>query len=121
MPNQEPPQTIDVPFGSLTQLATEAWRLAKWLAPLAGSSGCAPARYSLRRIEDLLKQNEFEARDLDGHAYDAGMAAEVVEVIEDPTLPEGEGTISETVSPLVLWRGTVVQAATVAIRKGTRS
>ena len=121
-PNRD---SLSVPLPALVGLCVEHWRLAKWLAarpPAPGgdaSSGSAPARHALRRMEDFLKLCELEARDLDGLPFDPGLAARVLDTTDDPRLPEGTAVIGETLSPMVLWRGTVAQPADVVTRKGT--
>jgi hypothetical protein len=55
---------------------------------------------------------------LDGHPFDAGLAARVVDSTDDPSLPPGSAVVAETVSPLVLWRGSVAKPADVVTRVG---
>ena len=75
------------------------------------------ARHALRRMDDLIKAWGLEVRGLDGQPYDAGMAARVIDTIEDGRMPEGAEVIAETVSPMVLWRGQVLRVAEVVTRQ----
>ena len=107
------PESLSVPLPALVGLCVEHWRLAR------SPAGDPAARHALRRIEDFLKLCELEARNLDGHPFDPGLAVRVVDTVDDPGLPEGKAVIAETLSPVVLWRGAVVRAADVVTRKGT--
>ena len=109
---------IEIELQPLIELAVEHWRLERSLSS-ASAGDLAPARHATRRIGDFLKRFELEARSLDGMACDAGLAARVVDVVDDPALPAGEAIVDETLSPLVLWRGKVIKQADVATRRGT--
>ena len=124
------PESLSIPLPALVGLCVEHWRLARSLAsrpatragePPHGASpgGDAAARHALRRIEDFLKLCELEARNLDGHPFDPGLAVRVVDTIDDSRLAEGKAVIDETLSPVVLWRGAVAKPADVVTRKGT--
>ena len=117
MSPEPPAPSLDVPLPELIALAVEHWRLSRWLAGQpAGQAGTA--RHAIRRIDDFVKGCELEVRDLDGRPFDAGLAARVVDAVEDGRLPPGRAMIAETVSPLVLWKGNVVKAAEVVTRRG---
>lgn len=109
-----PPASIEVPLAALVNLGLEHWRLAVTLGP----TPAAPARHALRRIGDFLATCELEVRGLDGRAFDPGLAARVVDAVDDPGLPAGVAVVAETLSPMVLWRGNVVRAADVVTRRG---
>ena len=57
---------------------------------------------------------------MDGLPFDAGMAARVIDTVDDPKLPAGKSFVAETLSPLVLWRGNVVRDADIVTRRGTQ-
>ena len=101
----------------LIELALDHWRLERSLAGASGNE-LAAARHASRRIGDFLKRFELEARSLEGMNSDGGLAARVLDVVDDPALPEGKAVVDETLSPLVLWRGKVVRQAEVATRRG---
>ena len=52
-----------------------------------------------------------------GQPYDPGLAVEVVDVHEETDGPDGYGLIEETISPMVLWRGTVVSHGQIVTRR----
>lgn len=111
---ETPPESIPVTLSALADVGVECWRMGRMAGAAAG-----PARHSLRRIEDFLKRCELEVQALDGRAFDAGLAARVVDAIDDPALPEGQSVIAQTLQPMVLWRGIVIRPADVITRRGT--
>src|SRR5207249_11415611 len=102
-------------------LAVEYWRLSNWLEQSPCRQNAAPARHALRRIADFLQAQEIEVQALDGRPFDAGLAARVVDTIDDANLSEASSVIDQTLSPLVLWRGQVVKAAEVIVRRGAKA
>ena len=112
--------SLNLPLPALIDLGIEHWRLTGWLTTAGQQADCALARHALRRMEDFLRNCELEIRSLDGQPFDAGMAARVVESVDDPQLGQGKVVVEETLVPLVLWRGTVVRPADVVTRSGTR-
>src|SRR5436853_7156362 len=110
-------QKIMIELQPLIELALDHWRLERSLTGASGNE-LAAARHASRRIGDFLKRFEFEVRSLEGMDSDGGLAARVVDVVDDPALPEGKAVVDETLSPLVLWRGNVVRQAEVATRRG---
>jgi hypothetical protein len=109
---------MEIPTADLIAVAIEHWRLSTWLATAGGNIGIA--RHSVRRIGDMLARWQIETQSLDGRPFDAGLAAKVVDTIDDPSAPKGIEVVCETVSPLVIWRGSVVRSAEVVVRRGTR-
>jgi hypothetical protein len=108
------PAEVSVPMGELAGLAVEWWRLSR----AVGEGGGGAARHALRKMEDFLRARKIEAQSLEGTTYDAGMAATVLDVIDDPGMKRGEAVVEQTVSPLVFWNGKVVKAAEVVTRRG---
>lgn len=99
---------------ALANLAVEWWRLSA----TPGVAGTAPARHALRKIEDFLRQCELEVQSMDGRRFDAGLAARVVDVIDDPRLAAGQTVIEQTISPIIYWRGQVIKQAEIITRRG---
>ena len=108
---------VEVPLSELIQIAVEAWRLERWLMAIADASSSGAVRHVSRRIARFLRDQHLEFRDMTGQPYDPGLAVEVVDVIEEPDGPDGYGLIGETISPMVLWRGTVVSHGQVVTRR----
>jgi hypothetical protein len=94
----------------LTDLAVEHWRLTGALQEGAP----AAARHALRKIGEFLKARGIVAQSLDGLPYDAGMHAKVVERIKGYATEGGE-VVAETVMPLVMLHGQVIQGAEVVV------
>lgn len=113
----ELPQTLEVPLPALVELAVEWWRLDRWANGPRADAAAAHARHVARRLGKFLEERGLSALDLTGRPHDPGLAAEVLDVIHDPALAEGPGVVEETVSPVVLWRGTVARHGQVVIRR----
>jgi hypothetical protein len=110
----EMPRSVEVSLSSLAELAVEWWRLERW-ASAAGES--APqARHVARRMGRFLSAHGLEVLDIEGRAYEPGLAVEVLDAYTDATLPAGAKVVDETVSPIVLWRGSVVRHGQVVIK-----
>ena len=109
--------TCVIATSDMLALAIEHWRLSSWAFITVGNAGAV--RHAARRIGDVLLRWQIEARSLDGLPFDAGMAARVIDVVEDATKPKGFEIVDETLSPLVIFRGTVVKPAEVVVRRGT--
>jgi hypothetical protein len=108
------PDAVPVTVDQLASLAVEHWRLARAIDAAPAASTPA-ARHALRKIGDLLKNWQVEARPLDGVAYDPGLSATVIDRVDDPALPAGTEVIVETLAPLVLAGGRVVRPAEVIV------
>ena len=122
MSQAAPPDTFSIPLADMIQLATEYWRLSTWLSRSAESQpSAAPARHALRKLEQFLTAHSIEARSLDGAPFDPGLAARVIDTIDDPSLPPGTARVEETLTPMVLWRGQVIRPAEIVTRNATRT
>src|SRR3954447_13927673 len=110
----ELPKSIEVPLASLAELAVEWWRLDRWAADASESP--AQARHVARRMRSFLDAHGLEVLDVTGRAYEPGLAVEVIDAYADAALPAGAKVIDETVSPIVLWRGSVVRHGQVVIK-----
>ena len=110
----ELPQTLNVTLSSLAELAVEWWRLERWAGAAEESS--PQARHAARRLGRFLDEHGLEVLDVTGRAYEPGLAVEVLDSYRDATLPPGAQLIAETVSPIVLWRGSVVRHGQVVIK-----
>ena len=109
---------LQIPLDKVAALAIEYWRLNAAIGPALGTSGAAmPVRHALRKIEDFLKSCDVEVRALDGQPYDPGLAARVIDTVEDPTLAKGVATVTETLSPMVLHRDAVVRPADIVVAR----
>ena len=111
------PDKLEVSVNDLVNLAVEHWRLSSWLATVGGNIGIA--RHAVRRMGDVLSRFQIEAQSLDQRPFDPGLAAKVIDTVDDPNAAKGTDTVIETLSPLVIWKGTVVRAAEIVVQRGT--
>ena len=112
----ELPRTLPVSLASLAELAVEWWRLGR----RADSEETSPqARHVARRLGKFLSDLGLEVLDVTGHAYEPGLAVEVLDAFEDARLPAGSQVIDETIAPVVLFRGAVVRHGQVVIRRNS--
>jgi len=114
------PQSLSVPLDRAIELAVEHWRLAGWVASVSARTDTALARHALRKMEAFLGHCDLQAVSLDGRPFDPGLPVTVVDAVDDPTKNEGQTLITETLSPLVLWKNQVVRQAEVVTSRGTR-
>jgi len=98
-------------------LALECWRLSRTGELLRDSNEGAGIRHAVRRITETLKGMGIEVVDFSGRPYDPGMVPEVLEVREDHGLPDGHAIIDETVAPTVTWRGQVIKAGQIIVKR----
>jgi hypothetical protein len=110
----ELPKSVEVSLASLAELAVECWRLDRW-AGEAGEAG-THARHAARRVRAFLSAHGLEVLDMTGRAYEPGLAVEVLDAYADATLHAGAQLVAETISPIVLWRGSVVRHGQVIIK-----
>lgn len=116
----ELPTTLEVPLASLAELAVECWRLERGGGGAQPPAPDARTRHVARRLARFLDERGLAFVDLTGRPHDPGLAAEVLDVVEDKGLPPGSAFVEETVSPVVLWRGRVLRHAQVIVRKSSR-
>jgi hypothetical protein len=107
------PMTVD----EATTLSLECWRLSRIAELLKDRNEGAGLRHAVRRITETLKGMGIEVVDFSGRPYDPGMVPEVVEVREDQGLPDGHAIIDETVAPTVTWRGQVIKAGQIIVKR----
>lgn len=109
--------TVTVETRKLVELAIEQWRLERWIAQSELGASGAPARYAIRRIGEFLKQQGVETVDLTGQRYEPGLALEVLGTVAQTNLSQEATLIHETVAPICLVHGKVVQHGQVIIAK----
>lgn len=117
MSTENVPAQVEVALASLVELAIECWRLERWLAAQGQEAATAQARHVARRLGKFLSERELHVLDLTGQQYAAGLAVEVLDALESPDVPEGLELIDETITPVVMWRGTVVKHGQVVISR----
>lgn len=98
-------------------LASEVWRLKRYVESLGEAAEGVSLRYSMRQLSRVLDELKIAVVDLAGCPYDSGMIQEVVEVLDDPELLSGQQVIAETISPTVTWNGTIAQPGQITLRR----
>ncbi|MBP7861463.1 hypothetical protein KA183_07260 [bacterium] len=110
-------KTLDISSETIADLAVEHWRLIKWVESKKVDDPLVVLKHVLRKQEKFFSDLGITLVDLTGTPFDPGLAAEVIEVIDDDSMKTGESQISETISPLVMLQGSAIKHAQVVIRK----
>jgi hypothetical protein len=113
------PSALEIPFSAILTLSQECWRLKRIAASLDKQREGPAFNYAIRQISALLTEQGIHIEDYAGHAYDPGMAPEVLDVVEDPAMAPGSSRIDETLAATVTWKGLVVQQGQVVVRQAT--
>jgi hypothetical protein len=112
-----PPKEFQISLSDAIALATEVWRLTRGLDAEGLGMDTTSTRYSIRQLNRVLSNLEIEIVDLTGRPYEAGMAEDVVDIVEDASLPDGHQVVEEMVSPTIAWRRSVVQPGQITVRR----
>lgn len=111
------PTAVSISALSCCSLASEVWRLGRYAETLGGKQEAVSLRYSIRQLARVLDELQVSIIDLTGKSYDSGMIQEVVDVMDDASLPAGKQLISETISPTVSVAKLIVQTGQVTLRR----
>lgn len=121
MSDSKPEKTVQMPVDAACELATECWRLGKLnRASFLYTNDRLVLERSMRRLNEILERVGMRIVDFAETPYDPGIAAEVLEVHEDPSLPDDSSVVDETVLPTVMCNGRIIQAGEVVVRKAPR-
>jgi hypothetical protein len=112
------PAEVSIALEGACTFALECWRLGRISLLLKDRTEGAGLRHAVRRISETLDAMGIQIVDFAGRAYDPGMVPEVVEVREEPGLPDGNAVVEETIAPTVTWRGQVIKNGQIIV-KGT--
>jgi len=77
--------------------------------------GLKPLEKGIERIQSNFAANGYEMTDLLNKKFDDRMTIEVVNVLDDDTLPKGEKIITRVIRPQVLHNGLLIQRAQVEV------
>lgn len=111
------PTAASISLSSCCSLASEVWRLGRYVETLGDKPEAVSLRYSIRQLSRVLDELQVSIIDLTGKSYDSGMIQEVVEVIDDASLTAGKQLIAETISPTVCVRKSIVQTGQITLRR----
>lgn len=111
-------ENLQMSIAAACELATECWRLSKLnKASFLYTNDRLVLERSVRRLNEMLDSVGVRLIDIAGTTYDPGIAAEVLEVQVDNSLPSDASVVEETVLPTVMCNGKVVQAGQIVVRK----
>lgn len=117
---EQPELSVPVSVSSLALMATECWRLKRWIDGLSTDAGLSPViSHILRRFDAFFREYCVEVIDPLSCPYDPGLALEVIDTVENPDLAVGEVSVNQTFSPIILVNGIVVRYAQVSLFRGS--
>lgn len=97
-------------------IATNAWRTRNKMTDEDTGEAKEEMKRAYRHIEalfDALSEIGIEIRDMQGRAFDSGMALKVISFEPTPGLSREE--IAETIKPTVTWQGELIQMGEVIV------
>ncbi|GEM_PF-664027 len=101
---------------ALATIATNAWRTRNKMTDEDTGEAKDEMKRAYRHIEALfeaLSEIGIEIRDMQGRAFDSGMALKVISFEPTPGLSREE--IAETIKPTVTWQGELIQMGEVIV------
>lgn len=122
MPKQDEKLGLEVLTKSLLDIAVESWRFGRLFDRLllkldAGEQGRyrGQFRWFQRRLEDSLMDAGMRIVNVEGHAFDPGMAATPLNIGE---FGSGEAlVVDQMLEPIIMGPEGVVRTGTVTLRK----
>jgi len=107
---------------ALLDLVIESWRFTKLFQRLLtkvdageGTRYINQYRYYLKRLDDCLSQAGFHVANIEGHPYDAGMAASALNIGDFG--PDDVLLVDQMVEPIIMGPDGLVRSGTVMLRK----
>jgi hypothetical protein len=109
---------------SLVELAVESWRFARLFAKVIAKldAGEAPRfesqrRYYLKKLEEYLSDAGFKLVNLEGHSYDAGIAASALNIADFDA--DDHLIIDQMLEPIIMHTNGLARPGTVMLQKVT--
>ncbi|MTI69116.1 MAG: hypothetical protein FH751_02530 [Firmicutes bacterium] len=99
---------------SVITFALEIWRISNSSSKIKNMDEFISARYSLRKLNQILEEEKIEFIDLSGEKYDAGMAVDVV-YTEGVEGENSNFVIEEMMEPIILLKEKVIHRGKVVI------
>ena len=110
--------SLQISMAAACEFATECWRLSKLnKASFLYTNDRLVLERSVRRLNEMLDRVGVRLIDIAGTTYDPGIAAEVLDVQVDNSLPSDASVVEETVLPTIMCNGRIVQAGQIVVRK----
>lgn len=103
---------LSISLNEIVDLAVEFWRFEKFLEKSVQNSPAV--NHYLRQTRQFFSKNSIETIDLTNQNYEAGLAIEVIDFVENGGNQE---FISEMTSPIVLFQGKVIRHGQAVVGK----
>ena len=107
---------------ALLDLVVESWRFSKLFQRLLtkidagdGSRYINQYRYYMKRLEESLSQAGFHIANIEGHPYEAGMAASALNIGDFRS--DDDLLVDQMVEPIIMGRDGLVRSGTVMLRR----
>ena len=107
---------------SLIDIAVESWRFARLFGKVvskldAGESGryANQLRYFQKKLVENLEANGLKLVNIEGHLYDAGMAASALNVGD--FAPDDELFVDQMLEPIIMGPSGLRKEGTIVLRK----
>ena len=107
---------------SLIDIAVESWRFARLFGKIvskldAGESGryANQLRYFQKKLVENLEANGLKLVNIEGHLYDAGMAASALNVGD--FAPDDELFVDQMLEPIIMGPSGLRKEGTIVLRK----
>lgn len=106
-----------VPASLLIDIALEAWRVGEHTRKLqaAANRDDPSIRFSIEKIQHILREIGIEIKDPTGDIYHEGMGLDVLTFDCGADAPPASRVIQETVSPGIYYNGKLVKMAKVIV------
>lgn len=124
--NSDSVTQFEVLTNSLLSLAVEAWRFSRIYERLLSKLDAGEQkrflsqfRYLQKQLEDNLSDAGYRLQNLEGQAFDPGIAATAVN--QSDFLPEDALVVEQMLEPVILNENGIVKMGKVLLRKVERS
>ncbi len=110
---------------SLIDIAVEGWRFAKIFARVLNKMDAGEGaryvnqhRYYLKRLQESLEQVGMRFVDVEGSAYDPGVAATALNIADFE--PHERLLVDQMIEPIIMGPDGIVRPGTVVLRRAER-
>ena len=110
-------EKVSINRSALGTIALEAWRLHKKYSTAGGADRQIALKFGLNKIMRELESAGVEFIEFKDIPYDGGLVVEVFHTVQDESNREGQLVISETVEPMLLWKGQVLHRGKVILTR----
>ncbi len=112
---------LNIPIEKARKLAIAAWLMNQWLGENHVSGKATVLKHINRQLNDIVAACKIQTIDPTNSMYDAGMAATVLEKIEDDSLEAGSCKVIRTLQPIILLDSTVLSCGQIVVAHNNKS